>query len=129
MTKRIFHIAFIALLALNLSGAGSFAYSPDCGMECCEPADWEGTVSFEAPTCCDMDDVTCGFEAVPLEDLFEEAICCHNGGNLKTFGQDSLSLAVSYYALTHAPTHPLTLASIGSPATAPIFLSNAAILC
>jgi hypothetical protein len=68
MIRRVLHILVIAVLALNLMGAWAFASALDCGMACCEPGDWAGTTSFEASSCCQMNDVTCGFETGKYEE-------------------------------------------------------------
>ena len=129
MSKRFFNILVIALLALTLMGAPAFAFSPDCGMDCCRPPDRAGAAFFEAPSCCNLDGVTCGFEAGRFEALLDEALCCPNSGNLPSDGIDILSFADSYLAHTRLRTHPPTFNLLGSQPTIPVYLSNAAILC
>ena len=129
MLKKTFHILVIAILALNLMGAWAFASAFDCGMECCQQGDWAGTTSFEAPSCCGLDDVTCGFETGQYQELFETAICCHN----RTSSVDD----TSYEALTsdaptahtHTRTYAYTLLKEHPPQDTPLYLSNASFLC
>ena len=78
MVKKTFHIMIVAVLALNLMGALAFASALDCGMACCKTDEWSDTPSFEAPSCCQMSDVTCGFETGQYEEIFDAAICCYN---------------------------------------------------
>jgi hypothetical protein len=129
MSKRSFHILVIAVLALNLSGAAALTYAADCGMECCKPADWAGTISFEAPSCCEMDGVTCGFETGRFEDLFATVITRFNTTGSANHLSNNFSVVVSSYAPAYSRTHAPAFNSSGSPPTASIFLSNAVILC
>ncbi len=114
---------------MNLMGAWAFASTADCGMECCKPGAWEGTTSFEAPSCCQMDDLTCGFEAGKYEELFDEALCCFH----KVAGSQLTEGALVAAAVDGAPVYPRThfpaLPSTGPPGEIPLYLSNATFLC
>jgi hypothetical protein len=128
MIKKSFHILVIAILALNLMGAWAFASAFDCGMECCKPGDWAGTISYEAPSCCQMTDVTCGFEAGQYEELFDTAICCHSG--LQKIGEEwDLNASWSIFSPSPALPLPPSEGSTGPPQSTPVYLSNAAFLC
>jgi len=131
MMKKAFHIIFIALLALNLTGAMALSYATDCGMECCRPTDWAATCcpSIEASTCCGMDGVTCGFEASQYQELFDKALCCSNKTGFSKNFSDVLLTTAALHAPTHSPTHALTSHSTVPPPSVPVYLSNAAFLC
>ena len=129
MSKKFFHILIVVLLVLNLTGIPAFSFTADCGMDCCRPAHRAGTVSFEAASCCNMDGVTCGFEAGQWEELFDTAVCSSNSVNSTTDGIDILSFTVSYLVHSHLRTYPPTFVLTGSPPTVPVFLANSAILC
>jgi hypothetical protein len=129
MIKKGLHILVIAVLALNLMGAWVFASAFDCGMECCKPGEWAGTTSFEAPSCCAMDEVTCGFEAGQYEELFDTAICCSNSATSHQLTADTLSYSIIKDTFTHSPTYPLTEFSSVPHQEQPLYLSNAAFLC
>ena len=128
MLKRTFHILVIAVLALNLMGAWAFASAFDCGMECCKPGEWAGTTSYEAPSCCQVDDVTCGFETGRYEEIFDTAICCFNSADSHKLTADSLVASVAH-APTHPRSHAYTLLNDPSPQSTPLYLSNASFLC
>jgi len=129
MRTRTFHIAVMALLVLNLSGASAFSFSADCGMECCRPADWDGTSSYEAPSCCGMDGVTCGFETGRLEEFLETALCRSASSYSSNQHHNSIPAIAGISSSTHIRTYALALNFTGSPPATPVFLSNAAILC
>ena len=128
MTKKLFHIVVIAILALNLMGAWAFASAFDCGMECCQQGDWADTTSFEAPSCCGLDDVTCGFETGQYQELFETAICFHTGAQKVSSG---FVLISSSSIFSPSPTLPLapSARSAPLPQSTPLYLSNAVFLC
>jgi hypothetical protein len=128
MMKKTFHILVIAILALNLMGAWAFASAFDCGMACCEPGDWAGTTSFEAPSCCAIVGVTCGFEAGQYEELFDEAICCYAGSARQDQGPADL-VADKVNTDTPTPRYTVTVLSTGPPHSTPVYLSNAVFLC
>jgi len=128
MYKRVFHILIIAVLALNLMGAWAFASAFDCGMECCKPGEWAGTISIEASSCCQMSDVTCGYETGQYEDLFDEAICCHSSVN-KVSGEWDLNISSSLLSPSPTLRFPPSERFTASPQTTPIYLSNATLLC
>jgi len=113
---------------MNLMGAWVLASSIDCGMECCNPGEWSGASSFEASSCCQMNDVTCGFETGQYQELFDKAICCHNGIQKISATWD---LVVSSSLLTPSPTLRFTPSerSTGHPRSEPLYLSNASLLC
>jgi hypothetical protein len=127
MVKRIFYIVFITLLALNLSGATSFAYSSDCGMKCCQPSGWAGTVSFIAPTCCDMDGVTCGFETDRFEELFDAVLARINSTNSTNQLSNNPFTVANLYTPAHSCTYSITPNPTESPPSTPVYLSNSAI--
>ena len=115
MIKKALHILVISVLALNLMGAWAFASAFDCGMECCQPGDWADTTSYEAVSCCQMNDVTCGFETGQYEELFDTAICCFTGSadQSKTF--TALVNAVSSYPDTPTLRYSVTAFSVLPP--------------
>jgi len=128
MMRKVFHILVIAILALNLMGAWAFASALDCGMACCEPGDWAGTTSFEASSCCQLSDVTCGFETGQYQELFDTAICCFTG----SADQDQASadlIADKVNTDTPTPRYTVTVLSTGPPQSTPVYLSNASFLC
>lgn len=128
MIKRVLHIIVIAILALNLMGAWAFASALDCGMACCEPGDWAGTTSFEASSCCQMDDVTCSFETGQYEELFDTAICCFTvSANPDHASADLVADKVN--TDTPTPLYQVTVLSTGPPQSTPVYLSNAVFLC
>lgn len=129
MLKRIFHILIIAILALNLMGAWAFASAIDCGMACCKPGDWAGTTSYEAPSCCQMSDLTCGFETGQYEELFDTAICCYNSTSSIDDPSNVLLTAAALYAPTHPRTHSRTFLEEHPPQSKPVYLSNVSLLC
>ena len=128
MIRKTLHILVIAILALNLMGAWAFASAFDCGMECCQPGDWGGTTSFEAPSCCGLDDVTCDFETGQYQELFETAICCHTGN---TYSQAAAALITAGKISPDTPTPRYTDTGFltGPPQSTPLYLSNASLLC
>ena len=128
MIKKTFHILIISVLALNLMGAWAFASSLDCGMECCQPGDWAGTTSFEAPSCCQMSDVTCGFETGQYKELFDTAICCFTGSASQDQSSSDI-VAVEVNTDTPTPRYSVTAFSVPPPQTTPVYLSNATLLC
>lgn len=130
MIRKTLHILVIAILALNLMGAWAFASALDCGMGCCEQSETaqSGIATFEAPSCCAFDGVTCGFETGQYEELFDTAICCHTG----SAHQDQASAdLVADKVDTDTPTHrySVTALSTAPPQDTPIYLSNASLLC
>jgi hypothetical protein len=129
MLKKTFHILVIAILALNLMGAWAFASALDCGMECCKPGDWAGTASFETPSCCQMSDVTCGFETGKYEELFDTAICCFTGSADKSQAFTALTSAIGSNPDTPTPRYAVTTFSVPLPQAIPVYLSNASFLC
>jgi hypothetical protein len=128
MLKKTLHILVIAILALNLMGAWAFASAFDCGMECCQQGDWAGTTSFEAPSCCGLNDVTCSFEAGAVDELFDEAICCFTGVQKISSG---FALISSSSIFSPSPTLPLATSARSAPLpqSTPLYLSNAVFLC
>lgn len=127
MMKKVFHIGFICVLALNLMGAWALASALDCGMACCKPGDWAGTTSFEAPSCCQMNDITCGFETGTFEEIFDTAVCCFS-----TPDNNQHSAALDIVKVdTDIPTYrnTVTRLSTGPPPDTPVYLSNASFLC
>ena len=129
MIRRTLHILVIAILALNLMGAWAFASAFDCGMECCQQGDWAGTTSFEARSCCGLDDVTCGFETGQYQELFETAICCFNTTSSVDDTSYELLTSDTPNAHTHTRTHAYTLLKEHPPQSTPLYLSNASFLC
>ena len=129
MIKRFLHILIIVVLALNLMGAWAFASAFDCGMECCELGDWPGTVSYEAPSCCAMDEVTCGFETGQYEELFDTAICCFNSADSRQLTADGVSPTAAIIADTPTTPYSGTVLSIPPPPAPPLYLSNETFLC
>jgi hypothetical protein len=128
MIKRVLHILVIAILALNLMGAWAFASALDCGMACCEPGDWAGTTSFEASSCCQMNDVTCSFETGQYQELFDTAICCFTGSAHPDQASADL-VADKVNTDTPIPPYSVTVLSTGPPQSTPVYLSNAVFLC
>jgi hypothetical protein len=130
LIRRTFHILVIAVLALNLMGAWAFASLTDCGMECCKPGEWaaSGVASYEAPSCCDYDGVTCGFEAGAVDELFDEAICCFTGAQKVSSGFVLVSSASIFSPSPTLPVAP-SARSAPPPLETPLYLSNAAFLC
>ena len=129
MFKKSLHILIISVLALNLMGAWAFASAFDCGMECCRPADHSGTVSYEAPSCCEMGDVTCGFETGQYEELFDTVICCHNGSAHKSQVSNANVIVSGNIPDTPIPRYSDTVFSLPSHQSPPVYLSNAVFLC
>jgi len=129
MLKKTLHILVIAILALNLMGALAFASAFDCGMECCKPGDWAGTTSYEAPSCCQMSDVTCGFEAGQYEELLDTAICCYNSTSSADNASYELLTSGALDIPTHVRTYAHTFPEVISPNSTPVYLSNASFLC
>lgn len=129
MIRRTLHILVIAILALNLMGAWAFASAFDCGMECCQQGDWGGTTSFEAPSCCGLNDVTCSFEAGAVDELFDEAICCFTGSPDQSQTFTALINAVGSNPDTPTPRYSVTAFSVPPPQSTPLYLSNASLLC
>jgi hypothetical protein len=130
MIRKALHILVIAILALNLMGAWAFASAFDCGMACCQPSETAeaGIPTIEAASCCQMSDVTCGFETGQYEELFDTAICCFTG----SADQDQASadlIADKVNTDTPTPRYTVTVLSTGPPQTTPVYLSNAAFLC
>jgi hypothetical protein len=128
MIRRTLHILVIAVLALNLMGAWAFASALDCGMECCQPGDWAGTTSFEASSCCQMNDVTCGFETGQYQELFDTAICCFTGSAHQDLASADL-VADKVDSDTPTLRYTVTALSTASPQSTPVYLSNAVFLC
>ena len=131
MIRRTLHILVIAILALNLMGAWAFAAAFDCGMACCEPSETAqaGIPTFEAPSCCAMDDVTCDFETGQYEELFDTAICCYNSASSNDDTSYELVTADALHAPTQLRTYAHTLLKEPPPQTTPLYLSNASFLC
>ena len=131
MTRKIFHILVIAILALNLMGAWAYASLLDCDMDCCKLGEWaaSGVTSFEAPSCCDFAGVTCGFEAGQVDELFDEALCCFNVTSSNDQTAVVLPAADEINAHTHLRTLARTYHSTGPPLETPLYLSNATFLC
>lgn len=128
MLKKTFHILVIVILGLNLMGAWAFANAMDCGMECCKPGEWAGTTSYEAPSCCQMSDITCGFESGQYEELFDTAICCHNSYQ-KVTGDGGLYGFSSFFSPSPILRFPPSEADAPPPQATSIYISNAAFLC
>ena len=130
MIRKALHILVIAILALNLMGAWAFASALDCGMGCCEQSETaqSGIPTFEAPSCCAFDGVTCGFETGQYQELFDTAICCFTGVD-KVSAEWDLNVASNFSS--HSPTLRFSPSerSTGPPQTTPIYLSNAIFLC
>jgi hypothetical protein len=131
MIRKTFHILIIAILALNLMGAWAFASLLDCGMGCCESSETaqSGIPTFEAPSCCAVDGVTCGFETGQYEELFDKAICCYNSTSSTDDSSYELLTAVALNTPTNSPTYTHTFHSNGPPQSTSIYLSNAVFLC
>lgn len=129
MIRKSLHIAMMVVLAMNLTGAMALASLLDCGMACCKPGDWVGTTSLEAPSCCQMSNVTCGFETGQYEELFDTAICCFTGSAHQNNVFTALVHEVGNNADTPIPRHTVTALSTGPPLSAPVYLSNASLLC
>jgi len=129
MLKKTFNILVIVILALNLMGALAFASAFDCGMACCEPGDWAGTTSFEASSCCQMNDVTCGFETGQYQELFDTAICCYNSTSSADNASYELLTSGALDTPTHIRTYTRTFLEVISPKSTPVYLSNASFLC
>ena len=130
MLKKVFHITIMAVLALNLTGAMAFASLVDCGMECCKPEDWASTgiVSYEAPSCCDSDRTTCGFETAQAPEAFDKVVCCH----LSTAKVSGDAIAPSPWGVTASPAQPSTpfsAFSTGPPPDTPLYLSKLSLIC
>ncbi len=130
MIRKALHILVIAILALNLMGAWAFASALDCGMGCCEQSETarSGIPTFEAPSCCAVDGVTCGFETGQYEELFDTAICCFTGVD-KVSAEWDLNVASSL--ISPSPTlrfPPSEVSAVPTPST-PVYLSNAVFLC
>ena len=128
MIRKTLHILVIAILALNLMGAWAFASALDCGMSCCEQGDWAGTTSFEASSCCQLSDVTCGFETGQYPELFDKAICCFTGSAHQDQASADL-VADKVNTDTLIPRYTVTVLSTGPPQSIPLYLSNAIFLC
>ena len=128
MIRKTLHILVIGILALNLMGAWAFASAFDCGMECCKPGEWSGTTSIEAPSCCQMSDVTCGFEAGTYQELFDSAICCHSSVQKIAGGWD---LTTTSSILSPSPALRFLPSEVNKPlpTATPAYLSNASFLC
>jgi hypothetical protein len=129
MIKKGLHILFIAVLALNLMGAWVFASAFDCGMECCKAGEWAGTTSFEAPSCCAMDDVTCVFETGQYEELFDTAICSFNSATSHKLPVDNVTSTMVVVADTPTLRYSDTAFLTPPPQPTPLYLSNASLLC
>ncbi|MDF1536790.1 MAG: hypothetical protein P1S46_09900 [bacterium] len=132
MYRKSLHILVIAVLALNLMGAWAFASITDCGMDCCMPGEWAagGTASYEAPSCCDISGVTCGFEAGAADELFDEAICCFNSAGSHQLSAVTVASTEDAFVDTDLRTHARTLhVAQPPPPEAPLYLSNATFLC
>ena len=129
MIKKVLHILVISILALNLMGAWAFAAAFDCGMECCKPGDWAGTTSYEAPSCCQMTDVTCGFETGQYQELFDTVVCCFNTTSSVDDNSYELLTSDALYAHTYKRTYAYTLLKENPPQETPLYLSNASFLC
>jgi len=129
MIKKTFHILVIAILALNLMGALAFASALDCGMECCNTGDWAGTPSYEAASCCDLNNVTCSFETGQYQELFDNAICCFNSADNDQSTANELISVATIDTLTHSPNYAYTFQKTTPSQGTPIYLSNAVFLC
>jgi hypothetical protein len=131
MIKKTLHILVITILALNLMGAWAFASAFDCGMECCQPSETAqaGIPTYEAPSCCAMDDITCDFETGQYQELFDTAICCHTTTSSVDDTSYELLAAGVLDTPTHIRTYALTFQKTSSPPSTPVYLSNASFLC
>jgi hypothetical protein len=113
-------------------GAWALASIADCGMDCCKPNEWasSGAPSYEAPSCCDTADTTCGFEAGTVEELFDEVVCCFNSAGGYHLSITTINASADDFVDVDPRTHARTLHAPHSdlPDT-PLYLSNAAFLC
>ena len=130
MIRKALHISVIAILALNLMGVWAFAGAFDCGMECCRVSETAkaGIPTFESPSCCSIDDVTCGFEAAGYDELFDEVLCCHSpssSASIDLFLADDLSVAESGENLPG----PTTLVDLQQAQPPPIYIQNLSLIC
>jgi hypothetical protein len=126
--KRFLHTLIISVLALNLMGAWAFASLLDCGMVCCQSGDRAGVVSYEAPSCCEMGDITCGFETGRYDELFDTAICCHSGVQ-KIAGEWDRTVDSGIFFPSPTLRFPPSEVNTPPPKTAPVYLTNASFLC
>jgi hypothetical protein len=130
MFKKTSHILIIAVLALNITGATALSFAADCGMQCCESAEWagNGSASFKAPSCCEMEGVTCGFEAGQHQELFDEAICSQASVQ-KVQGERGINVPSGFFPSSPISLFPPFEQANGPPQSTPLYLSNATILC
>jgi len=130
MRRKVLHILVIAILALNLAGVWAFASAFDCGMACCEPGEAAraGIPILEAPSCCQVDGVTCGFETGQYNELFDTAICYHNRVQ-KIAGEWDLIISSNLFPPSPTLRFPPSERSTGPPQSTPLYLSNAVFLC
>jgi hypothetical protein len=130
MTKRIFNLLIISVLALNLMGAWAFAASFDCGMECCQVSDTAraGIPTLESPSCCQTSGVTCGYQAGHYEELFDEVLCCHSGVQ-KVSGEEIRAVHALLMSPSPAPTARLAESSIVKTPSTPLYINNLALIC
>ena len=117
MIRKTFHILVITILALNLMGAWVFASILDCSMGCCEPSETAqaGIPTYEAPSCCDIEGVTCGFETGAVDELFDEALCCFNSAYSKQMTAVTIPAADSMNGITELRTHGRTVDRFQKP--------------
>ena len=130
MIRKVLHIFVIAILALNLMGAWAFASALDCGMECCEQSETaqSGIPTYEAPSCCALNNVTCGVESSQYEELFDTAICCYTGAD-KVSAEWDLNVFSGIFSPSLTLPFPYSERSTSPPKSTPLYLSNASLLC
>lgn len=130
MLKKTIHILFITVLAFNFMGAWALAMPTDCGMECCQASELAtaGVPVIEYPGCCSTSETTCTFQAGDYQEIFDKALCCHNGGH-SAYGMAAAA------GLPTGHTEPSLGASCaawndtGPPSAIPLYLNNASLLC
>lgn len=130
MLRRIGNIALIAVLALNLMGVWAFASSYDCGMACCQPSETAkaGIPTFESPSCCQTSGITCTFESVDYEELFDEVLCCYTGAH-RVSGQWDHAITSLPDIPSSDPSFPPSESSTGPPQNTPIYIHNLTLIC
>ena len=130
MVKKAFHIAIVALLALNLIGSWGVASAADCGMACCAPGETAktGIPVYEALNCCSAGGMSCDLESTSHAELFDEVVCCFGQTHFSASANivSSTSSSIFEGALSHHRFSPGdTLPSYSEP----LFLKNLSILC
>ncbi len=130
MRKKAFHIAIIALLALNLMGSWGLAAADDCEMTCCAPSETgrAGIPTFEAPSCCSETEVSCNFEASQSGEFFDTALICFGSSGsapVARIASGGLSL-LPEGGLSGTHFHP---GDSLPPLTEPLFLKNLSLIC